>query len=123
MDEYESLSQLANARLQLWHLLIAAVETDALKFSFVLFERHSPDVVPFAQNRDLSVLHRLGIRHANHIQRGEVRTENACAVVQPLVWNHEDKDTVHQQPAVCALGIRPPCGDSQSRRFQNRRAD
>ena len=53
-----------------------------------------------AHNCDLAVLHRFEIGHAKHIQCGEVRTENPGTVVQPFVWNHEDKDAALHQPTV-----------------------
>src|SRR5579883_2327234 len=72
---------LANTSLQLRHMLETSIKTNLMKLSLVLFERRAPNVVTDAQNCDLAVLDRFRIRHAKYIQRGEVRTENPCAVV------------------------------------------
>src|ERR1700757_3389073 len=52
---------LANARLQLWHLLEISVKTNGLKLSLVPFECRAPNVVTNAQNSNLPVLDRFRI--------------------------------------------------------------
>ena len=71
-----------------------------MELTLVVLNRRASDLVANAEDGNLPVLDRIGIGHAKDFQAGEMRTQDAGAVVQPLKWDHQNQNAFHSQPAV-----------------------
>jgi hypothetical protein len=60
-----------------------------------------------AEYGDLPEAHGFLVGHAEDIERGEVRTQQACAVHQPLEGNDHRQHAIHCQPAIGVIEKQP----------------
>jgi hypothetical protein len=78
----------------------APIEADALDLTFIAVNRRTSDIAANTEDGNLPVPDRIGIGHTKDIQAGEMRTQDAGAVVQPLKWDHQNQNAFHSQPTV-----------------------
>ena len=90
----------ARAWLQLRQSQETAIEANARELPLIVLNGRASDIAPHAEDRNLPVLDRIGIGHAKDVQAGEVGTQDAGAVVQPLERDHQNQNAFHSQPAV-----------------------
>jgi hypothetical protein len=60
-----------------------------------------------AEHGDLPEAHGFLVGHAEDIERGEVRTQQACAVHQPLEGNDHRQHAIHCEPAIGVIEKQP----------------
>ena len=99
--------RLAGIGRQLWQLLIAAVEANALQQALIRVNGRAAYVRTHAEYGDLPEAHGFLVGHAEDIERGEVRTQQACAVHQPLEGNDHRQHAIHCQPAIGVIEKQP----------------